>query len=224
MPECRSGNFRFSPFPVTDGILFNTPFPKSVMEDPACIGEVKSIIYAPYYRQSSYWFDAVLNQPIQTAENGPFSPQPPRDVHYSWKVSFLPVLCPDCGWDLAAENESRVLFCPQCDSAWEPEAKGFKKIGYEVIQAPGFPEGFFYLPFWRFTPLPGTKAYKLLEPGGPFFTFWLPAFKIAPRLFLLLGKRMTQAQTAGPPLKFPGCRTPSTRSPSRPRKLGKCSL
>ena len=195
--------FDFHRFPALTGSSSIPLSRTSVREDKAYIGEVKSIIYAPYYRQSPYWVDAVLNRPIPTAENGPFSPQPPRDVHYSWKVSFLPVLCPDCGWDLKAENESCILFCPQCDSGWEPDGKGFKKIGYEVIKAPGFPEGFFYLPFWKLTPLPGTKAYKILEMGGAFPNFWLPAFKIAPRLFLLLGKRMTQAQNAGRPVELP---------------------
>jgi uncharacterized CHY-type Zn-finger protein len=188
---------------TADQNIFDFHSRKSAIKDRAYLGEVKSIIYAPFYRQSSSWFDAVLNQPVQTAEEGVLTPQHPTDIHYSWKVSFLPVLCPDCGWDLAAENESCILFCPQCDSGWEPDGRGFKKIGYEVIKAPGTPEGLFYLPFWRFTPLPGTKVYKVLELERPASDYWLPAFKIAPRLFMLLGKRMTQAQIASPTVELP---------------------
>ncbi len=199
--------FDFQRFPVLTGsssLPSSLPFSRtSAIEDRAYVGEVKSVIYAPFYRRSSHWFDAVLNQPIQPAEKEPFFAQPLIDGDYSWKVSFLPVVCPDCGWDLEAENESCILFCPQCDSAWEPGGKGFKKIGYEVIKAPGIPEGLFYLPFWRFTLLPGTMAYKIMQQGGPFPVYWLPAFKIAPRLFFLLGKRMSQAQTAGLPVELP---------------------
>jgi len=177
--------------------------PSSAIEAKTCIGEVKSVIYAPFYQQFPYWFDAVSNEPVSNAEIAPLSPLPPREVGYSWKVSFLPVLCPDCGWDLKAENESCILFCPHCDSGWEPEGKGFKRIDYEVVKAPGNPDGFFYLPFWRFTPLPKTTASKALERGGLFSNFWLPAFKIAPRLFLLLAKRMTPVQTANLPVELP---------------------
>ena len=195
--------FDFHRFPALTESASTSLSRASAIEDRAYIGEVKSIIYAPFYRQSPYWFDAVLNQRIEPPGKGTFSAPLPGEADYSWKVSFLPLVCPDCGWDLEAENQSCILFCPQCDSGWEPGGTGFRKVGYEVIQAPGILEGLFYLPFWRFTPVPGTEAYKIMEQGCPFPDFWLPAFKIAPRLFFLLGKRMTRALTVGLPVEFP---------------------
>ncbi len=211
--------FDFQRHRTLTGSGSKSPYSRPTIEDDAYIGEVKSIVYAPFYRQLPHWIDAISNQPIPTSEEGPPHPELHRDASYSWKVSFLPVLCPDCGWDLEAENESCILFCPQCDSAWEPAGKGFKKIGYEVIGVPGNPEDYYGLPFWRFTPLPGSRVYEILaegrgpkkrgsgrggEPGSPRSAFWLPAFKISPRLFLLLGKRMTQAQAPGPTRESPG--------------------
>jgi predicted RNA-binding Zn-ribbon protein involved in translation (DUF1610 family) len=223
--------FDFHRLPTLTGSCSKSPYPTPTIEANAYIGEVKSIIYAPFYRQLPHWIDAILNQPIPTGEKESPHPELHRDASYAWKVSFLPVLCPDCGWDLEAENESCILFCPQCDSAWEPAGKGFKKIGYEVIGAPGNPEDYYGLPFWRFTPLPGSEVYEILtegrrpkksssspggEPGSPRSTFWLPAFKISPRLFFLLGKRMTQAQVPGPtrdsprlPASFPPVTLPA---------------
>ena len=210
------------PFP-TSPVLAGSPAlsasATSTREIKAWIGEVKSLIYAPFYRQPPHWFDGVLNQPVSTSEGAPRYPEPAGAASQAWKISFLPVLCPACGWDLEAENESCLLFCPQCAAAWEPKRMGFKKIDYEVLGVRGISTGFFYLPFWRITPLPGTPTDRIMEEGnrprnragrygratcGPDRISWLPAFKIAPRLFLLLAKRMSQAPNPGLALELPG--------------------
>lgn len=171
------------------------------------IGETVSVIYAPFYLKNDSMYDALLNRPgeMQAQKNsGEACSFTSTDA---MEITFVPTLCPLCGWQLEGEKESCVLLCTQCDSAWQASGKGFKKIAHEVIDSKE--DEIMYVPFWkikadvegaklqsyadliRFSNLPKVVKQEWEERG---LNFWSPAFKIQPNLFLRIAKQMTGFQ------------------------------
>ncbi|MEI6125962.1 MAG: hypothetical protein WCQ99_05335 [Pseudomonadota bacterium] len=171
------------------------------------IGETVSMIYAPLYLKDESVYDAILKRPEerQVKKNGADSFA--FTVPDGKEITFIPTLCPLCGWQLEGVNESCVLLCVHCDSAWQASATGFNKTAHEVADAQ---EGdVLYVPFWkikadvegeklrtyadliRFANLP--KAVQQEWEDRELY-FWSPAFKIQPNLFLRIAKQITGFQ------------------------------
>ncbi len=175
-----------------------------------CIGETISLIYAPFFMKGRVLFDGVLNQPAVPAAEAVEIPPIPDKSYAGWGVSFLPTLCPNCGWDMLAEKESCVLLCPKCSRAWQPSGAGYKPVGYGVVKSGA--ANLQYLPFWRmeasvdgialnsqtdmiqFANLPRVATDAMAE--QPVY-FWAPAFKVQPQLFLRLSRHIIAQQPGG---------------------------
>jgi len=169
----------------------------------AFIGETLSLIYLPLYLEGDKLFDAILNRHIDNV--------PSQDIFESdlvsnpkWELTFMPTICPDCGWNLDGEKDSVVLTCPNCYSAWEATKGKFRKV--DLWSVPGQDEGTEYLPFWSISatstgveiksfadfirvtnqPIVIKKEWEDME-----MSFWTPAFKIRPKLFLRLSSQIT---------------------------------
>jgi hypothetical protein len=174
------------------------------------VGEAVSLIYAPYICRGATLRDALGRQELELpgAAGGQdlFSLAQPAD----WGVRFMPTLCPACGWDLMGDKESCVLVCRQCASAWDATAAGFHKVAWGFM--PGGRSGRseeLSIPFWRVrADIKGLRLAtradlvrlgnlpRATEKGSgerPAF-FWLPAFKIQPKLFMRLARQMTMLQ------------------------------
>ncbi len=173
----------------------------------AYIGETLSLIYLPLYLQGTRLYDGVLNRPISNVpvEHDVMAESIVRNRR--WKVTFLPTLCPQCGWSLDGERDSVVLTCSNCETAWEAAAGKFIQVNYEGI--PKECEKSVYLPFWRirafgrglelntfadFIRLTNQPRVVRREMENQEMSFWTPAFKIRPRVFLRLSKRLTLSQ------------------------------
>jgi len=172
----------------------------------AHIGETISLIYAPFYVENGIC-DAVLNQPTAATLDDDFDiDQLPVEKPTGW-IHFISTLCPACGWDLDGKRDSLVLLCKNCVTAWYPVGKKLKKIAFG--KHPAADSAAIYLPFWRIRPeISGIdlKNYvdliqmanipKVAQPGWEAidFRFWVPAFKVRPKIFLQLSKNMTLAQ------------------------------
>ena len=174
----------------------------------AHIGETVSLIYAPYYLDNGL-VDAVLNRPL--ANGAPLSWQPEEFPGGAARthLKFIATLCPNCGWDLAGTRDAQVLACENCRSLWQPTGSRFTPVPCAFAPA-DFPDPH-YLPFWRITAdvkgLPLNSYADLVRlanlPKAPQdawealpFRFWIPAFKVRPRVFLRL---MQVLSTALPP-------------------------
>lgn len=171
------------------------------------IGETVSLICAPYICRNNMLYDAVVERPVRELHCDRIEETFEFDHNEALQVKFVPTLCPHCGWDLKGEKKSCVLFCTNCDSAWEATGTGFKKLDYGVVGVQD--REVLYVPFWkmkvaiegallqsyadliRFTNLP--KVVKRGWDEKELF-FWSPAFKIQPRLFLRLAKQVTIIQ------------------------------
>lgn len=166
----------------------------------AYIGETLSFVYLPILEKGSRMFDAVTYTPLSQAPPDIFLREKSRPFQYKWQPDFIAALCPQCGWDLPGESDSLAMVCPNCDTAWELIGKGLRELKWQ--QGESSDNQAILLPFWKMTmqiPELSTSTFAdfimATRPGneGP-ISFIIPAFKVRPRIFLQIAKRMTLAQ------------------------------
>lgn len=170
------------------------------------VGDMVSLLYAPFYATDKL-YDAVLNQP--TTRNIPedLATTLDRTEKIENETRFLPAICPACGWDLGGEKDASVLLCKNCQTTWQPTQKGFAKLPFVHLAKMGDYKT--ALPFWRiradvvgialksiadFVQVANlTGLFSEKETQRPFY-FWVPAFKVRPKVLITLCRRMTVAQ------------------------------
>ncbi len=173
----------------------------------AYIGETLSLIYLPLFVEGNRIFDAILNKPIARFPQGQDTFGSDITSNPQWKLSFLPTLCPKCGWNLEGEKDSIVLTCGNCDTAWAASEGRFRQVGLSVL--PGEEEDSVYLPFWKisatangveinsfadFIRVTNQPMVVAKEWENQDMSFWSPAFKIRPKVFLQLSRQITVSQ------------------------------
>jgi predicted RNA-binding Zn-ribbon protein involved in translation (DUF1610 family) len=175
----------------------------------ALVGEVLSLIYAPYGNRGGRLVDAVLDRPLSAAPAGGLADRPggpPR-----WRLGFLATLCPTCGWDLDGARDAQALMCRRCGTLQAAGAQGWEPLPCATLDLPT-PAPVF-LPFWRIqadvagVPLASYADLVRLAnlPRAPRpewadrpFHFWSPAFKVRPATFLRLARSVTLACPEAP--------------------------
>jgi Zn finger protein HypA/HybF involved in hydrogenase expression len=173
----------------------------------AFIGETMSLIYLPMYIEGDRLFDGVLNRPIATLPRGHDDLESLITKNSRWKMEFIPTLCPQCGWTLEGERDSVVMTCSNCHSAWEVVEGKFVRVTLSV--AAGQDKDRLYLPFWKISArakgieiesfsdfIRITNQPRVIddESGKEVMSYWSPAFKIRPKLFLNLSRQLTVSQ------------------------------
>jgi DNA-directed RNA polymerase subunit RPC12/RpoP len=63
-------------------------------------------------------------------------------------AGFRPLVCPNCGWDLAVEPEHVIFPCGACARAWELRGEELRDLTHVVAAAPERVRPARYLPFW----------------------------------------------------------------------------
>jgi predicted RNA-binding Zn-ribbon protein involved in translation (DUF1610 family) len=173
----------------------------------AYIGEALSLIYLPLFVQEGTVFDAIANRPIHKLSHGQDIFGSAIENNLRWRLTFMATLCPQCGWNLDGERDSVILTCRNCSTAWDASEGRFVRVSLAVV--PGRGESTVYLPFWkiracakgmeinsyadfiRVTKQPGVVQRHWENQG---MSFWSPAFKIRPRIFLRLLSQLTISQ------------------------------
>jgi predicted RNA-binding Zn-ribbon protein involved in translation (DUF1610 family) len=170
----------------------------------AYIGEAFSLIFLPLFVQEDGIFDAVISKPIARLPDGAVFPPPGGNDKTSWQITFVATICPHCGGDLEGERDSVVLTCDNCDTAWEAADGRLIQVDCRAVPSKG--QDLRYLPFWKLLvrdqglgintyadfigttkqPLVMQRAWEEQE-----LSFWIPAFKIQPKVFLRLASQMT---------------------------------
>jgi ribosomal protein S27AE len=188
---------------------FETRFDKSLSKPVlhrAHIGETISLIYAPFYIQKRL-YDAVLDRPVTASASDLSEIEQLAAESPDGSIHFMATLCPHCGWDLDGERDSLVLLCKNCTSAWHPFGEKLKKIRFGTL--PNDDSDAIYLPFWRIQPeisglnltnyadlIHVANIPRVIQPGWENidFQFWVPAFKVRPKIFLRLSTNLTLSQ------------------------------
>ncbi len=189
----------------------------------AFIGEAASLIYSPFFVRDSSLCDGVLKRPLSIADAQYFQ-ELTYDSSFDWTMSFVPTLCPRCGWDLEGERDSLILLCRNCDSAWEHSLGKFSEVEFAFLP-PLDDEPALHLPFWRIQArfeglrldtcgdlarLANMPRVSRSSEDDRRLFFWIPGFKIQPQSFLRLAKVMT---TCRPREEFKGALPKSSFHP-----------
>lgn len=191
------------PRAITSGVA-GRPSPAGALAARAFIGETLSLIYAPFLVRDGVLMDAILDRPV-TRDLDHAGEDLPSTRDAPGRIRFMPMLCPGCGWDLEGEKNALVLLCRNCESAWQAgSGGGMERISFSV--AVNGEENSWYLPFWQIRatiPGAGLKSFADLarfanlpravrnqwEEQPP--VFYIPAFKLQPKLFLRLARALT---------------------------------
>jgi len=184
---------------------FGKALPKPILHQ-AHIGESLSLIYSPFYLKDKL-YDAILDKPVSAKIDEDFNIDDFDGGSPQWHIRFVSTLCPNCGWDLEGQRDALVLLCKNCNSTWYPVGKKLKQLKFARIQ--GDDDNTIYLPFWRIRADISSidlKSYadlirianlpKAVQSGWDDvpFRFWIPAFKVRPKLFLRLASHITVSQ------------------------------
>ena len=111
------------------------------------IGETCSVIYAPFYYKDKTYYDAVLDRPVHRIPLDEKATDLKGKRDPGGQISFMPALCPQCGWDLEGEKESCVFICRNCESAWESVAGALKSVPFGIAETRE--SAVLHVPFWR---------------------------------------------------------------------------
>jgi hypothetical protein len=174
------------------------------------IGEMTSLIYAPFYIEDNCLHDALLKRSISVMDEAGSNSLYSHPLATDWQIQFIPTLCPKCGWDMECERHALVMICRNCASLWHCPQAVFQNVPFCIVPFTSrLEEKIHYLPFWRMKPrfheLKLASYADLIRMGNlpkivtpdleeaPIY-FWSPAFKINPAQFLRWAKQMTIAQ------------------------------
>lgn len=170
----------------------------------AFVSDTLSLIYAPFYVRDDTVHDGVTGDILPAAAPTVFNTEM---IESGWTMSFLPTLCPNCGWDTISGKDSCTVFCRNCSSAWLVTEGKLSPVVFATMRSV-IPHGVpsLYLPFWRVLPditgikldsyadfIRFTNIPRALKPAletKPFY-LWLPAFKTAPSAFLKIARQLT---------------------------------
>ena len=172
-------------------------------DQKAYIGEILSLIFMPVYQDADMAYDGLSGKKIAIHPSDLLANKQSPAI----RLDFIPALCPNCGWDLKGKTDSFVLSCNNCTNFWIVHNKKLNKITplfYGLGQKTDI-----LLPFWQFqiesktlncsthahliTMANLSKVPRKTDEIKPLY-FYVPAFKINPKLFLRIGGQTTLAQ------------------------------
>lgn len=171
------------------------------------LGETFSTIYQPLIIQDNIVLDGVTLDKLAKLPGGKDPFKSLRMDNLGWHTTLLPTLCPQCGWDMQSDQASVIYLCSNCDSAWRNKKGHFRPVTFATVVSKHTDP--IYLPFWKMeVEFSGLKLSNLAEfiritniprmiksgwENEP-VSFFSPAFKIRPKIFLRLAGQLTSAQ------------------------------
>ena len=173
----------------------------------AFIGETVSFVYLPVDRREDRLVDAVTGNTLLRLEHPAEGLQSATPFKSSWQEKFTATLCPRCGASLAGEGDCLIMTCGNCDTVWALGREKLEPVDWQMV--PGDQGTAMYLGFWRISgEIPAldirsfadfirrTNQPMIVRPSWEQqkMSFWVPAFKLRPRVFLRVGRQATIGQ------------------------------
>ena len=173
----------------------------------AYIGENLSYIYLPLVTKPQALFDGVTSSRLIDLNDLAGYPLEGKAFDQAWEVRFLATLCPQCGAGLDGAVDCQVMTCATCQTAWAFGPDGLTGVDWWL--QPGNADTSLYLPFWKITAhIPALQIYSFADfverTNQPFLSrpewreqamsFWVPAVKLRPKIFLQAGRQATLNQ------------------------------
>ena len=173
----------------------------------AFIGETVSFVYLPVTLLDGDVVDGVTGNRLLTADRATGRPLRGAPFNRRWQVDFMATLCPHCGWDLDGEGDCLVMTCSNCDTAWALGKDSLELVPWQLVA--GDRQTGLYLGFWKVTTaIPALElrsfADFILRTNQPLvaraewhnrkMSYWIPAFKLRPKVFLRTARGITTGQ------------------------------
>jgi DNA-directed RNA polymerase subunit RPC12/RpoP len=197
---------RYDPPKTASISRYSSDITNSKLKYREFIGETISLIYFPYYSKNGRCLDGVSEKDI-----GAWS-QPEslgrEDTKSTFLLSLLPVMCPQCGSNMDGAKDSLALGCSHCSTVWRPNDDSWQQMQVSIMDDPSI-QADIHIPFYCMRPESETITCKtfadlirLTNIAKPLtqqaenspLSLWIPAFRMEPQRFLLLGKLATIAQ------------------------------
>jgi hypothetical protein len=128
----------------------------------------------------------------------------------TYKVKFIPLMCPECASSLPPHPGALGLHCSNCAHLWFIEdGCGMVSRAYQVIATGREDVDSVFLPFWQLdislSDIPIGSRAELLHLAAPYWSvpsewkdepvrLFIPAFKLNPRLYLNTAQRISLAR------------------------------
>lgn len=179
------------------------------------IGRVLSLIYFPFWTvpigQGARSRLAVVDGVADTVVLPDASPLLTERLHRAPDpgpavvAGFRPLVCPNCGWDLALRPDDVIFGCRSCARAWEIHDADFHPVpmdAAEVEPVPATPRAALkYLPCWVLDGRVGERATRVFSPA-----FRFRNLKLLADLASSLTRTAPSWTTLGePPTELHGC-------------------
>ncbi|HHL33947.1 MAG TPA: hypothetical protein ENJ30_06240 [Desulfobulbaceae bacterium] len=173
----------------------------------AFIGETVSFVYLPVARREDRLVDALTGNTLLRLEHPAEALPSAIPFKSSWQEKFTATLCPRCGESLAGEGDCLIMTCANCDTVWALGREKLEPVDWQMV--PGDQGTVMYLGFWRLSgeiPALGIRSFAdfIRRTNQPVLvrsswerqkmSFWIPAFKLRPRVFLRVGRQATIGQ------------------------------
>lgn len=173
----------------------------------AFIGETISFVYLPLEVTEREILDGVTGSHLlrrNQAVGVPFRGSP---FNKRWQMHFMPTLCPRCGWSLDGEGDCVLMTCSNCDTAWSLGQNDLVQVPWQMVV--GDRDTALYLGFWKISahiPILGINSFADFiqrtnqamvaksEWHERVMSYWVPAFKVRPKVFLRCGRQATLGQ------------------------------
>jgi len=177
------------------------------------LGEVTSLIYSPVVFDDKNLYDAVTKSVLAETSEEMLTQLNSAPPSAGAPVTFLPAICPHCGGDLDGGKDSEILTCGNCDSAWYLGLQGLQRVNC-ALMAPTNGANTLHLPFWKISPdIEGmelnsyadlARLANLPRMSQPSWkdrelSFWAPAFRLPPSLYIKIARRATIRSDEGRP-------------------------
>ncbi len=177
----------------------------------AFIGETVSCIYLPIYIEQEQIYDGILNRPLGKAEAWLHDSKKSVRHRPQWEPRFIATLCPQCGAVMDGTSDCHILYCFNCHCCCAEKGGKLVPVSYRSLSSRK--KRSLSLPFWRLEvttngiPVSNLAHFLQITNHPVVITrrhqqrnmeFWIPAFKIRPKLFLKLAKGATLQQICFP--------------------------
>lgn len=173
----------------------------------AFIGETVSFVYLPLDITEDDILDGVTGNLLMGRDQAAGVPMKGAPFNPRWQVQFMPTLCPRCGWSLDGEGDCLVMTCNNCDTAWALGSRDLEQVQWQMVT--GDRQTALYLGFWKVSAhMPALDIFSFADfvqrtnqPIVPrpewherVMSYWIPAFKLRPKIFLRTGRQATIGQ------------------------------
>ncbi|GEM_PF-6141495 len=180
------------------------------------IGAHQSAIYAPFAiknRANKHLLEPLIQGMAALSVSDNLLQALLAPVDRSGATALVPLLCPECGADMPAQNRVIALMCDRCQKAWHIRKRRFSPLSYRIVAPSGADFNAksvgIWLPFWvtevklNGLGLDNRAAFNLAAISyWPVNKDWhekniclvTPAFNLSPKMLLKLSAKMTIAR------------------------------